>query len=98
MCACVCVDVFAPMRLSVDGVEGSCFLFVEGSCFHLFSLCLGVEGDQSHTGLGNLRLEFVGDRRWVGDRTIRKDCRLFHHQSGNSAAHDQRISGYGLGG
>ena len=47
----------------------------------------GVEGDQSHTGSDNLRLGFVFNRRWVGDRTIQKDCRMSRHQSGNSAAH-----------
>ena len=59
----------APMRLSVDVVEGSCFL--------LFSLCLGVEGDQSHTGLDDLRLEVMGDRRWVviADSPIREVSR-----------------------
>ena len=57
------------MRLSVDVVEGPCFL--------LFSLCLGVEGDQSHTGSDNLRFVFVGDRRWVAiaDSPIREISR-----------------------
>ena len=70
----------APMRLSVDVVEGSCFL--------LFSLCFGVEGDQSHTGLDDLRLRVVVDRRWLvlSPITNQGSQPFPDHQSGKSAA------------